>query len=408
MRMKHALVGLTLVLFGVSCVAAAYAGSNAKSGSTKIDASKSPVDFTFISIKIPGVDVYTDEYAGAQAAVKELNAKGGFGGRQVVLDPCNDMLQASVATVCAHKTIAKHPAAMFGCSLTWATTGLKIYGAAGVPSVYCPNLPQDMTDKWSFPNVPGAFGEERASARWLCTQKSVKSVVFFLQDLPAEHQFGPAAVGDVFKGCHKTVSYVYYPISAVDMTPYVTQVVQKKPDFVITLVGAAQVVTTFQAFKQAGFPIDHIIGPDSAFNWTEQLKPAQDAGNVMDGAYAASQEVSWDNTSDPNVKQYLAAMKALDPKKDPRCALCVVGYMTIKFFYNVAKATGFDSFNAQALANYMSTKNGVAMPLTHALTNPGPKTAPQVKQPYAQIWQWKGGKMLVVKQGTKGGWVYGY
>src|SRR5438876_12298687 len=150
---KGALVGLALVLACASGVAA-YAGTGSKSA-------KPPIHFELITFQLAGSDLLTEFKAGADAAAKKINAKGGFGGRKVVIDTCNSQLTPSVATACAHSTLGNHPVAMFGCELSWSAAGLAIYAKAGVPSFNCPN-----TTRSEERRVGKERSWSRSSAEW--------------------------------------------------------------------------------------------------------------------------------------------------------------------------------------------------------------------------------------------------
>jgi ABC-type branched-subunit amino acid transport system substrate-binding protein len=395
MRRKHALgvlAGMAVLVFGVAV--------SASSG--KSDA-KPPIRFALITFQIPGSDLLSEFKAGADAAAKIINAKGGFGGRKVVIDGCNSQLQPAAATACAHTTLAKHPVAMFGCELAWSAAGLGIYASADVPTFNCPNTTEDFNNPWSFAIVAGQVGDLHAGARYLCGRADVKNVVAFVPDLPSMHAITEPSAGPILAKCGKSISYIYYPLTATDVTPYVQQLVNAKPDFVLFSGIGGQVVQVFKAFQQAGFPASKVIAPDTDFVYQTILKQA---GNTMDGAYSENVHASWSDTSNPDVVAYLKAMKGAGV--DPRDPTVEWGYADIAWFYTVAKAVGFSKFNGKTLAKFMNTQHRVHMPLSRSLFNPGPKGYPQVRQPYVQISQWKNGKLGVVTKGTNQGWVYAF
>ena len=59
-------------------------------------------------------------------------------------------------------------------------------------------------------------------------------------------------------------------------------------------------------------------------------------------------------------------------------------YSETMLIYDAAKAIGFDKFTPSALSQWLTTTNGFPLPLSHNLVNPGPKAAPQIKQPYVR------------------------
>jgi hypothetical protein len=74
-----------------------------------------------------------------------------------------------------------------------------------------------------------------------------------------------------------------------------------------------------------------------------------------------------------------------------------------------AKQIGADQFDSSTLAQFLQTKNGVKIPLSRTLVNPGPSVAPSEKQPYARLYQWKGGTFNLIPAGpAKDGWLQGW
>jgi ABC-type branched-subunit amino acid transport system substrate-binding protein len=254
-----------------------------------------------------------------------------------VLDVCNSQLQPTVASVCAHKTLAKHPIAMFGCEIEWGAGGLQIYAKAKVPSFNCPNTKEDFTNPLSFGIVAGATGEQYAMAKWLCTQPDVRHVVMLGQDIPQQRRDAPAAVTPPLKACGKSVDFVWYPVTAADMTPYINKVIKQDPDFVIPWGGGPVTVQMVKSFAGAGFPVSKILVPDSALEYESSLKPL---GATAEGIRATFQFDSWGEKGNPDVSAYMEAMK--DSPVDPRTSNAVWGYSQMMLFYNIAKKIGFD------------------------------------------------------------------
>lgn len=386
-----------------STEAATTASTTAAETGGSVDPSKPKVVIALNTLKIPAVDLLSAYEAGANAAAKEINASGGFGGREVVIESCNTMYQPATVASCARKTIAKNPVANIGCDPGWGQAGLPIYAKAEVPSIVCINTKEDYTDPWSFGMTQGQEGDQRAVARFLCTRDDVKKVVFFTQDIPFQHESAPNTIGKPLEECGKSAEYVYYPITGADLSPYVTKAAQAKPDFVITLGGGALAVQIFKLFTQAGIKPDQMFASANAMAYESVLKPA---GATMEGVYAPVEVVSWDDTSNPGVAQYLKAMEGsgVDPKdSNPETA-----YMYVQTIYKAAQEVGFDDFDGKALAEYLNTANDVEVPTSRMILNPGPEGYPQVKQPYTQIVQWKGGKLNVVTEGTEDGWILAF
>jgi ABC-type branched-subunit amino acid transport system substrate-binding protein len=396
---------IAVVAAAVACAAAlAACGSSGSSGGGSGDSggAKGPVHVELISMKIPGLDLL-DEYAqGAQAATKAINAAGGFGGRKVVLGTCNSMEQPAQATECAHSTLASKPVAMWGCENSWGTTGLEIYAAEGIPSFNCLNSKQDFTNPSSFGIFPGGTAEYSSGARYICTLPNVKKVVWISQNNPEQMQDVPPALTKIYKGCGKQISFVWFPFTAVDVSPYVQKVMQSKPDFVMVNVSGAAFDALAKGFQQDNYPTSKIWSSSVAMDYDNVMKPA---GSAMNGMLMTSEMANWDDTSDPAIAAYLKATKG---QPNPLAFEKVWGWIQMYWFYTVAKKIGFDKFDATSLTHFMRTQNGVPIPGSRTLINPGPASGAAVKQPYSQVVRYVNGKFQLVTQGTDHGWVNGY
>lgn len=406
---KHRRVplGVTVLLIaalagcGSSSSKSTTASSNASAGTTS--ASKVPIKFALVSFSIPSEDYLGELASGANAALKQINATGGFGGRPASIVQCNSMLQPSAATDCAHKTIADHPIAMFGCELTWYLSGLPVYAAAHVPSLNCLNSSQDSHNPWSFGIVGGSVAQQGAIANYLCSRPDVKKVVSLVSNVPGVQTAYATAVPGLLKACGKQSSDVIYPVATVDFAPYVAKVLAQKPDFINIATSTGQAAPLWKVLQQDHFPASKTATSDTIF--THQA--TQEAGSTLAGTYLAAQFTPWGATSDPGVAAYLKATQAAGV--DGRDPTVEWGYAYVMALYTAAKQIGFSKFNAETLAQWLRSANGVQLPLSREILNPGPKQYPQVKQPYEQMAQWTGKTFTIVPTGAnKAGWVYGY
>lgn len=379
-------------------------GGAAEGQSSGTNSSKAPVTIAVVSLKLPGSDLLTGYTAGAQAALKTIKAQGGFGGREVSLATCNSMLQAATTATCAHKTIAQHPVAMFGCEPSWTQAGAPVYSKSGIPSFICMNTEQDFASPTNYGLAPGGWGIPGAMAKFACGQSDVKRVAFFTVDLP---NYVPEAenIGQMLKRCGKSLEHFTYPATATDVAPYVLKAADFKPDFVLLdpLAGPS-VIKIYQQFAQQGVSASHVILLGAAASY----ETLHGGGAAMNGTYVSGQNASWDDTSNPDVSAYLRAMKG--SPVDPREENVETGYSVVMFLYEAAKKIGFDRFNSASLAKFLEDKanNGFHIPLSRSLVIPGPEGFAKMRQPSAQIMQWQDGKLSVVTKGTNDGWINGY
>jgi ABC-type branched-subunit amino acid transport system substrate-binding protein len=373
--------------------------SNSGSGSTTTaKLSGSPIHIEMLSFTIPGLDFLTPDNAGAQAAAAVINSEGGFGGRKLIVDKCNTELTSAGDISCAHSTLANKPVAEIGCDPFWASAGNPIYAAEGIPSFNCADSNADYSSKWEFSADPL---EMNVAARFVCEMPNVKSVVFAAQADPIVEQEVPPQISAIFKACNKTVSEVFWPLTAVDMAPYAQKVLAAKPGFVMLQAGGTQYLQLMKAFQTDGWPADKTSVDSGTIDYENILKPG---GSAVNGAYFLSYVADWDDTSNPQVATYLKATASLP---DPKESNTEASYAEIMWIYSAAKSIGFSKFNAAALTNYMRTANGAPIPLSRAMVNPGPAGYVAIKQPDEQVLQWKGGTLSVVNPSNNGGWVSG-
>jgi branched-chain amino acid transport system substrate-binding protein len=343
--------------------------------------------------------------AGAKVAQAALNATGGLGGSKIALDFCNGQLSPAVDVACAHSTLAKHPQAMIGCESTWTSSGLPIYSAAKVPSVQCPET--DFNNPWNFGFTLGASGAYVAGARFVCTLKNVHSVTGLLPDL-AQTANSLDAAFQVLKNCGKTViPAVLYPLTGVDVTPYVQKVASSKADFLLFEgIPGPFIVQFYKAFQQNGIPGSHVITVGSNLVWKTILQPA---GSTMNGTYTINQFDMWGEKGNPDVNTFIKNVKKYNRALDYRDPNIEWGYALVMWVATAAKQIGYKRFNAQTFAKFMQTATKVPMPLMREWINPGPAAAPAIKAPYDKITQWINGKIVAQKTGrNKDGWMYGY
>ena len=275
-----------------------------------------------------------------------------------------------------------------------------------MPSFNCVDTSVDFSNPYSFSINGGGTGEIGAFAHWICQQPKMHNAMAFFDDLPSFHAEAQLLASDL-QSCGKTaLAPVFDPIGAVDMTPYATEVSQENPDFILFLGIGPQIVTSFQALQAAGVPASKVAVPDTAMDLPTTLKPA---GSAMNGVYSAFDWANWDQTSDPEVKAYIKALKAyVGSSADPTNDTDEWGYAEVEWFYTVAKKVGFAKFNSATLEKFMQTQKGVHIPLSLKLVNPGPGGFAAQKQPYMQIVQWKNGKLNAIPAGhikSQKGWI---
>jgi hypothetical protein len=128
----------------------------------------------------------------------------------------------------------------------------------------------------------------------------------------------------------------------------------------------------------------------------------------MKGGIALNQFEPWTDTSNPEVAAYQKAMQASGSSVNPNDPTVQWGYALASWLAKSLLKLGADNVNSVALQHFWSTANGIPIPLSRLYTNPGPASAPQMKQPYARLIQWTGSTFNPLPVGpAKDGWIRG-
>jgi ABC-type branched-subunit amino acid transport system substrate-binding protein len=378
-------------------------GAAGGEGGGQIDPNKPEVRLALMSIKIPGINLLDYFETGAKAAEEYINDNGGFGGRKLVIDVCNSMAQPSTAMTCARKGLAKKPIAQFGCEIAWSQGGLQLYAKNKIPSFNCTNNEEDFTNPWSYGLHPGIYGYDKGRPLYACTRDDIKKAVVVTQDIPQQRQLVPAVTKPVMDDCGKELEVVYYPPGATDLTAVIQKVARANADVVFLNTTGPQVVPMVQGLVQNNIKGDKLWLAEGAFNYDEVVKPL---GDALEGALYFGGWTAWDDTSTSDAAEYFSRMEAAGISKDEaRAPFTTYGYAEVMFFYEAAKQIGFDKFDAATLKEFADSANGVKIPMAREYTNPGPEAAPQLKQSWAQIAKWEGGKLTPITEGTEQGWI---
>lgn len=405
---RRSLLPLVLAAFVLcGCTVAACGGSGGRgspgsSHKAAAAADRSPINVALVTFKIPALDFISDFHAGAEAALRYIDSRGGWGGRKLNLIACNSMLAQAATSTCAHKMVADHVVGEFGCETSWTTAGLPLFSSVGIPSFNCTNGGADLTNRLSFGMASGGPGEQAAMAKWLClTQPKVKRVVFLAQADPEVEATVPPAVTPALKSCGKTIKYTYFPLTAVDMTPFVAKVLSSHPQWVMTNIGQEQMVQVAKALQQQGFPSNHLSIASNALDVKNVFEPA---GSALSDVYASDEWTGWGlNTSDAAIyRRWMHKTGAGNPLSGND----VQGWMYMMWIYTAAKHIGFDKFNAKTLASWLKSRqaDGLHIPMSRSYVLDGPAGKPAIHQPYVQILHWKNNKMTVA-QGEQHGWI---
>jgi ABC-type branched-subunit amino acid transport system substrate-binding protein len=419
MRVPRTLVVLSAALLCATGVAACGSGDNGDdTGSAtatqaatteqaggKIDSSLPPVRIPLVAIESPVVNLMDAQSAGATAAAKKINAEGGFGGREVIVEECSTELTPASTTVCANRTVDQEGlVAEIGCDPTWAAGALEIYSRKGIPSFNCLNSPAELASEWAFGVNPGSSGAYAGVAAWLCEQDDVQKVAMLGQDLPTQRDIEKQFTDPIIEACGKEMSHTFVAPDAADLTPFVNDVLKGDPDFVMIGLSPTPAQQALEAFRQAGFSAERASVQENSCNFAN----LDQGGEAMQGVICPTGWIPWSESDNEQVQEYIAAMEEYSPDADYRDTQVQWGYANVMLIYEAAKKIGFDTFDAETLTETIRNEQ-FDFPLSREWANPPVSPEFQaMKQPSIMITRWTGEALERVQEGTEDGWVNGY
>jgi branched-chain amino acid transport system substrate-binding protein len=341
-------------------------------------------------------DVIAQFSVGEKAAAAYLNAHGGVGGRPIKLILCDTSYDAGSTTACANQVVSNKAVANIGLSELWGENGLPIIARAWIVSMNAPVNAQDATNPDSFPLGGGSFSEFPAQIKYFAKYKGMKSAVVLEDDDPAGH-LAFTQLQTFAKPLGVTLSGVFVTPGQVDVTPFIAKAVIAKPDYIITAASGAAAVSYYQALAQQAWPAAKVINQGAAVDEDSFLSKVP--ASAISGAYFTYEFDSFDDTANPEVALYRAAMKQYSPVTG-QAEFYQWGFANVMTIANIAKKTGAATFDASTLKSFLKTVNGFPVfmggNLSHTGTPPG---SPQIINPNVSIVQFSGGKLNPVSNG---------
>jgi len=336
MKRLHLVSGLAVAVLVAACGATSGGGtpSNSYAGKTiKIGA--------ILSITGAGSVYGPQSWNGAALAVKQINSSGGILGAQIALTKNDDASDKAQSTQLAQKLIQQElDLALLGPTLSNSAVGVHplaeslrtpilAVSTTGIHIVPDCNFPATTPCKYVFRD---SLGEQTAipdNIKSFAADASPKTgVLLVAQDDKFSSDGGKIVQDTVGQYNINLLATIKFNKAEADLSPYVTQAVQKKPDVIfITSLGGIPAKIMTEARKQ-GFAGQFLGG--NGFNTATVSAQAAAAGK---GARSAS---AWyiGNTFASN-KEFVDAYKA-EYSKDPD-QFGAQGYTAIKILENAAK-----------------------------------------------------------------------
>jgi branched-chain amino acid transport system substrate-binding protein len=389
-----------LAAFGAGCGSDSNKSSSAASsgGTDKTPSGKPIVLYDITDTSGAGsISAVLQQFpVGSQAAVDHINKDlGGIAGRPFKLVKCDSKADPAATTACANQAVQGGAVAKVGLSVLW-DNGNKVFAKAGIPSHNAPVTASDSSSPTSFPFGGGAASEWPGEVQYWATKMGAKHGVTLADDnaqgqVNVDLMKAQAAKNPGFK-----LDIVRLKIGA-DPTPSVARVVGLKPDVVFTAAAGSAAVAVYRAFQQQGFPASKIVNTGATVD--EETFFSKVDKSAVEGSYYSYEFETYDDTSNPEVKEYRDAMKKYSDVEG-KSEFYQWGFADVMTVYNLAKKIGGAKFDAKSYLALLQNVEGEKVFMGGALSKKSaPPAAPQIVQPTIRIVQYKGGKVVPVSDG---------
>src|SRR6202795_449226 len=292
MKRLHLVPGLVAAVLLMACGATSGGGtpSNSYAGKTiKIGA--------ILSITGAGSVYGPQSWNGAALAVKQINSSGGILGAQIAMTKNDDASDKAQSTQLAQKLIQQElDLALLGPTLSNSAVGVHplaeslktpilAVSTTGINIVPNCNAPSTVPCKYVFRD---SLGEETAIPdnikSYAADSHPATGVLLVAQDDKFSSDGGTIVQSTVGQYNIQLLKTIKFNKAEADLSPYVTQAVQLKPDVIfITSLGGIPAKIMTEARKQ-GWTGQFLGG--NGFNTATVSKQAADAGKGARGASA--------------------------------------------------------------------------------------------------------------------------
>ncbi len=266
---------------------------------------------------------------------------------------CDSKADPAATTACANQAVQDKALAKVGLSVLW-DNGNKVFAKAGIVSHNAPVTASDSVSPTSFPFGGGAASEWPGEVQYWGDRDGRQA----RRDAGRRQRAGPgqrrpdAGPGRKIPGFKLDV--VRLKIGA-DPTPSVARVVGLKPDVVFTAAAGSAAVAVYRAFQQQGFPPDKIVNTGATVDQETFFSKVDQA--AVEGSYYSYEFETYDDTSNPEVKEYRDAMKE-HSDVDGKSEFYQWGFADVMTVYNIAKKIGGDKLNPEVLPRLLQEHRG--------------------------------------------------
>ena len=122
-----------------------------------------------------------------------------------------------------------------------------------------------------------------------------------------------------------------------------------------TAAAGSAAVAVYRAFQQQGFPPNKIVNTGATVDQETFFSKVDQA--AVEGSYYSYEFETYDDTSNPDVKEYRDAMKKYS-KVDGKSEFYQWGFADVMTVYNIAKKIGGAKFDAEVLPRLLQEHRG--------------------------------------------------
>jgi branched-chain amino acid transport system substrate-binding protein len=238
-----------------------------------------------------------------EAAVKRVNASGGFGGRPGTVEVCNHQGTAPGTQACAQKAVDEKADQVF-CICTFPSYNATL-DAANIPRFAAAGQTDaDFKDPLNF-MIHGSSGQAYAGAAYAFKRKGATKIAAVGADIAAIHALGSYIEQGAKAAGSQFLGLATVPVNTTDYSGTVQQLKSKKADAVALMIAPSTYPAFFQTARELGLTNVKYVMPAFAVG-DPDLKGL---GDAADGIMAFSPVPPFDDESFPIVKQYRQDMK---------------------------------------------------------------------------------------------------
>ncbi len=230
-------------------------GSSTTAASGASSASGSPVKLGFF-VNLTGTDTqYPDGLAGAKAAVKGINSRGGINGHQVQLDYCDVQSSVNVAEECARKFVSDHVAAVVGDNTNYGPQQTAVLQSASIPEIADSSITaaSQYASSIEFPINSGFVGTFASGTYYGLKLANQNAFGFVGVQLPVVAALESGVQSTVKKQGGEWKGFIAMPASTTSFAPYAAAASSKGADIVYLAMSGQQSAEFALASESAGY-----------------------------------------------------------------------------------------------------------------------------------------------------------